>query len=83
MTQSECLRRAGLFGIREPYESAAPTNLVMEDDCCSPRLVRALKTLTGDSWTCPKCGCNWTARTDTDLSIRRWTPDLEMEVIRL
>lgn len=83
MTQAEGFRRAGLFGIREPAESAVPTNVIDEDGCCSPRLVRALKTLAGDTWACPKCGCNWSARTETDSSIRRWTPDLEMEVIRL
>ena len=83
MTQAEAFRRAGLIGIREPAAKAEPTNLVDEDECCAPRLIRALKRLDGDHWTCPKCGCSWSAKTNTEASIRHWSPEIVMEVIRL
>ncbi len=44
----------------EQSQSAQPLQTVDEDPCCHRRLLRALtKGLVGDSWTCPKCGCEW------------------------
>jgi len=76
---------------REPVKALAintanldVTNMMDEDECCTSRLGRALNAgHAGDNWTCPKCGCVWSGRIESDASVRHWSPQPSIEVIRL
>lgn len=53
------------------------TNFVDNDECCAPRLAKALRKGVGDeSWVCPKCGCTWIATVDEANGLRRWSPEV-------
>lgn len=58
-----------------------PLNSVEDDDCCAGKLRRALFAgLKADSWTCPKCGCDWKPRQVGPL--RHWEPHEAVSVFR-
>jgi len=69
-------------------ESEAPVcyiEIAEQDDCCNKpfaRDSRAGKLATVTTWTCPKCGCEWTPR-DAGAGVRHWTPVVQFEVLRL
>jgi hypothetical protein len=57
-------------------------DLVDQDDCCGPKLVRALnKGVNGDTWQCPACGCEWKAHLVPEQSVRRWSPVVDIAVL--
>lgn len=63
-------------------EPEQPTDMVDEDSCCQKRLIRALRAgLASDPWQCPECGCQWHGKTNTESSVRRWSPVVEISVI--
>ena len=50
-------------------------NTFQDDPCCDANLVKALRAgeLDGvESWTCPKCGCEWKPRIMGN--VRHWGP---------
>ena len=56
-------------------------NFVTEDDCCNPRLLKALrKGIQGESWVCPKCGCTWLAAFDPATGLTVWSPEVFVAV---
>lgn len=53
------------------------------DECCGPHWEKALQSgqlEAVDSWTCPDCGCTWTAQVTGE--IRVWYPRVEIVVFR-
>ena len=55
------------------------------DDCCSKRFAavgRAGTLADADSWTCPKCGCEWRASDVADTA-KTWTPVVTADIIRV
>jgi hypothetical protein len=69
----------------EIQERARVVDLVDPEPCCARRLNRALfGGHEGDSWTCPQCGCDWTAqRTEGQAgTIRRWSARPAFVVLR-
>lgn len=66
----------------KPPPEPTPLNLTGDDPCCSKRLQAALKKgHAGDSWICPKCGCDWAATMVE--GVRSWVPVESMEVFHL
>ena len=69
--------------LSEPARPEPPVqemNIVDEDSCCGPRLVRELRVKNpGENWFCPKCGCEW--RVKPESGVRRWSPVIEVSVI--
>jgi hypothetical protein len=62
-------------------EPAREMDLVDQDDCCGPKLVRALnRGVNFDTWFCPACGCEWRVRMEE--SVRRWSPVVEAAVLK-
>ena len=54
------------------------------DDCCAKPLGRALasgKLDAAESWSCPKCGCDWKPRMVGE--IRHWEPHELIAVLRV
>jgi hypothetical protein len=69
-------------GLPAHSDGNSPTNMVDEDECCAPRLTKALgKGFEGDSWICPKCGCDWYAAYETE-GVRHWSARPYMEVLK-
>jgi len=57
-------------------------DIVDDDPCCNPKLVRALaRGVTADVWACPKCDTTWKADAETVPGVRRWSPHAHIEVI--
>lgn len=55
----------------------------LPDPCCGARLSKSLLSGaldTSESWTCPKCGCEWAPRVAEEW--RLWEPRPYMEIIR-
>lgn len=75
--------------LREPAVVQHPavariTDMMDEDECCAARLGKALAGgHNGDAWTCPKCGCEWHGHMMPEASIRHWSPQSDIQVIRL
>jgi hypothetical protein len=65
---------------KSAVEQAALTYTVQEDNCCGPRLRRALRSehKPHESWTCPGCGCEWTPEPRGEIVL--WSPVVLMEV---
>jgi hypothetical protein len=60
-----------------------PTDIVNEDECCSPRLTKALRNgMSAESWVCPSCGCTWTVAADEARRMRRWSPEVAIAIWR-
>lgn len=58
-------------------------NSVEGDECCGPKITRALgdgKLDAINEWECPKCGMKWTPETHGD--IRHWMPRPYVAVLR-
>lgn len=58
----------------------APLQTFEPDECCGEGISQALGELSGDSWTCPKCGCEWNPRMVG--SVRHWEPHPEVMIFR-
>lgn len=90
-TRLTLLTRDGFQAIqlREPVAVARPavapvTNMLDEDECCAPRLVKALNGgHAAEEWACPRCGTEWRGVMQTEASVRRWSPQSAIQVIRL
>lgn len=71
--------------LSEPARPELPPremDLVDRDDCCGPKLVRALNRGIGsDTWQCPACGCEWRGQLIPEQSIKRWSPVVEVQVL--
>jgi hypothetical protein len=53
-----------------------------EDECCNPRLMRALKSGKldkADTWTCPACGTEW--KPEQHGPVKHWKPVNWMELL--
>lgn len=50
-----------------------------DDDCCKPLRSKQIASL--DSWTCPKCGCEW--KPTIEGAIRHWAPVESVQVFQL
>ena len=68
-------------------ESELPTDPRLQsyepDECCGNPIWRALRAGELDkaeSWTCPKCGCEW--KPDEEGPLRHWRPRPVLIVIR-
>lgn len=53
----------------ETPSNTAHLETFQEDACCQKHLMKA-KRASLDSWTCPKCGCEWKPRMVGN--IRHW-----------
>lgn len=65
-------------------------NILHPDDCCNPRLSKALekKRVLGDVWLCPKCGVEWRAvlkvsDDEEQTPYRKWEPHCTISVFRV
>lgn len=70
--------------IKEPAPSSPHLNTFEHDPCCDANLViaaRAGKLADVESWTCPKCGCEWRCRVVGN--IRHWEPHELIAVLRV
>lgn len=66
-------------------ERAKAIDFVDHEPCCTLRLNRALHAgHQGDSWECPKCGCEWRAkqREGTAGTVRHWSAQPAIAVFR-
>ena len=57
-------------------------DIVQPDDCCSQRLLRALRVgLDAPDWECPKCGTVWVKTVEGEA--RTWRPDVTLDIVPL
>jgi len=62
-------------------------NIIMEDECCGPRLGDALRDDENlpSAWTCPSCGQEWRAemcKLEAGEGMRMWTPFCPVLIFR-
>jgi hypothetical protein len=70
--------------LRELALTPSALSTFESDPCCDPPLTKAMrdgKLADVDTWTCPKCGCTWTAQLIG--GIKHWSPVPLIEVLRV
>lgn len=55
-------------------------DVIPEDPCCGPRMSKAALAgkLDTNTWTCPKCGCEWRATMRDTLRVWEFKPLIEV-----
>lgn len=60
------------------------TEFMPHDDCCSKHFHDATVAgnVSGDTWECPECGCEWKAET-VSPNVRQWRSQETFTLIRM